>query len=485
MKKLISCLLIVVMLCTAVSAFADAIKPVEKSNVLTKFLDETDLDKKDLALQVLSGEDSNDLVIRLDGDNLHLVTHEGDKVDAHVQFNATGIYVEGEDSVTLLRYTTIVTLLQDIVKEVSEILNAAIDSIPEEQIASDAEMKEIVNQVAALATAAIAQEQADAVTLTSAAMSFANKFKPEYILDVKEEYGALQISLRSEAFATAFAEAIDELMCNADLAKLVDRQAALTDGKTFAEYQLEWLKYREATLEAIRTIQSNDTIDENGHWTSHFQIGEENSAVKVLVCDTDSWIDVENGEVKFTVGLGYQNEYPFMVYEFAVNPYQYWEKLTAGDSYAEINCEIENNRLTSGKIITVLDSKEGKEELRMDFGPDYLYIKGPKGGLSTSVRETWTGKIRYELVAENDKGEESYVIVDFWQDDDSLVSELYTNKSDRTVQFKISRIDKVNIEDLSASENITEITVDDIYNELGNILKEAVPALENNAKTAK
>ena len=43
----------------------------------------------------------------------------------------------------------------------------------------------------------------------------------------------------------------------------------------------------------------------------------------------------------------------------------------------------------------------------------------------------------------------------------------------------------MNIEDLSASENITEITVDDIYNELGNILKEAVPALENNAKTAK
>ena len=121
----------------------------------------------------------------------------------------------------------------------------------------------------------------------------------------------------------------------------------------------------------------------------------------------------------------------------------------------------------------------------MDFGPDYLYIKGPKGGISTSVRETWTGKTRFELVAETAGGQETSVIVDFYQEDDCLVSELYTDKSDRTVMFKISRIDKVNIEDLSASEKITEITVDDIYAELGNLLKLAVPALTTDTETGK
>ena len=482
MKKLISCLLAVMMLCTAASAFAASATPVEKSNALTKFLDETDLNTKDLAFQVQSGDEIADLVLRLDGDNLHLVAREGDKVDAHVQFNSTGIYVEGEDSVTMLRYATVITILQDIIKEVNSLLDEAIKSIPEEAIPTDAEMKEIVNQVAVLAAEAAAQEEADAATMTSAALAFADKFKPEYILDVKEEDGAVQFSLRSEAFATALAEAVDELMLNADLGKLVDRQAELTGGKTFAEIQLEWLKYREATLEAIRTIQSSDTIDENGHWVSHFQIGEENSAVKILVCDTDAWIDVENSEVEFTVCLGFQNEDPLMVYEFAVNPYFYGEKLTAGDSFAEVNCEIENNRLSSGKVVTVL---EGKEELRMDFGPDYLYIKGPKGGISTSVRETWTGKTRFELVAETAGGQETSVIVDFYQEDDCLASELYTDKSDRTVMFKISRIDKVNIEDLSASEKITEITVDDIYAELGNLLKLAVPALTTDTETGK
>ena len=149
---------------------------------------------------------------------------------------------------------------------------------------------------------------------------------------------------------------------------------------------------------------------------------------------------------------------------------------------AEVNLSLQNNRISTGEISTVI---EGKEQLKAYFGPDYLYLRGPKGGISTSVRETWTGKTRYELVAETAKGEESTIIIDFYEADDSLIAELSTNKSDRTVQFKISRIDKVNIEDLSASENITEITVDDIYNELGNILKEAVPALENNAKTAK
>jgi hypothetical protein len=64
---------------------------------------------------------------------------------------------------------------------------------------------------------------------------------------------------------------------------------------------------------------------------------------------------------------------------------------------------------------------EGNEELRADFGSDYLYVKGPKGGISTSVRETWTGKIRYELVAETAEGEQANIILDFYQDDDSLV----------------------------------------------------------------
>ena len=125
MKKLISGLLAVMMLCTAASAFAASATPVEKSNALTKFLDETDLNTKDLAFQVQSGDEIGDLVLRLEGDNLHLVAREGDKVDAHVQFNSTGIYVKGEDSVTLLRYATVITILQDIIKEVNSLLDEA------------------------------------------------------------------------------------------------------------------------------------------------------------------------------------------------------------------------------------------------------------------------------------------------------------------------------------------------------------------------
>jgi hypothetical protein len=302
-------------------------------------------------------------------------------------------------------------------------------------------------------------------------------------MDLKEEQGSVEISLRSQAFASAFADALDELMSNPSLANLVDRKAAEEGGKTFAEFQAEWLKNREETLNAIRSIESTEAVDENGHWVSHFQIGEELSETKILVYDTDSWIDTENGELEIAACLGYKNEDPLLVYELTVSPYSYWEKLTAGgDSMAEVNLSFQNNRISTGEISTVI---EGKEQLKAYFGPDYLYMRGPKGGISTSVRETWTGKTRYELVAETAKGEESTIIIDFYEADDSLIAELSTNESDRTVQFKISRIDKVNIEDLSASENITEITVDDIYNELGNILKEAVPALENDAEAAK
>ena len=483
MKKLISCLLVVMMLFTAVSAFAASTDPIIKNRAVLKFLNETDFETKDIALQIQSGEEVDDVVIRTDADNLHLVTRHGGVEKGHIHFNPTGIYVGSGDQVTLVRYDTLVTVVDDFAKEVESLLEELIQSAPAENAPTEKEIKEAVEQLSILAAEAAAQEEANAVTIGSAAASFASKFKPEYIMDIKEEQGSVEISLRSQAFASAFADALDELMSNPSLANLVDRKAAEEGGKTFAEFQAEWLKNREETLNAIRSIESTEAVDENGHWVSHFQIGEELSETKILVYDTDSWIDAENGELEIAACLGYKNEDPLLVYELTVSPYFYWEKLTAGgDSMAEVNLSFQNNRISTGEISTVI---EGKEQLKAYFGPDYLYMRGPKGGISTSVRETWTGKTRYELVAETAKGEESTIIIDFYEADDSLIAELSTNESDRTVQFKISRIDKVNIEDLSASENITEITVDDIYNELGNILKEAVPALENNAKTAK
>ena len=473
MKKMISCLLVVIMLLTAVSAFAEAsgAERFGEYSKLRQFLRETDPQTQDIALQVQSGKDTEDLVIRVDGDNLHLVARTGDVEDGHVQLNPTGIYVESKGDVTLLRYATVTTVMQNIVKEVNALLDEAIKSIPEDQVPTEAEMKKAVNELAVLASAVEAQEQADAATLNAAAMAFADKFKPEYILDVKEGDGSAEITLRSEAFASALAEAMDELMSNPALAELADRRSAVDGGKSFAECQAEWLANREATLKAIRTIESTDTIDENGHWVSHFQIGEELSAVKILMCDTDAWIDTENGAVEIVVNLGFKNEAPFMVYELSADTYSYLEKLSSGDSMTEVQLAFENEQISSAEILTVI---EGNEELRAYFGPDYLYMKGPKGAISTSVRETWTGKTRYELVAETAEGKEASIIVDFYQEEDSLVCELNTSESDQSAIFRISRIDKVNIEDLGASENINEITVDQINDELESILKMVV-----------
>ena len=468
MKKLISCLLAAMMLLMAVSASAITFDTIKESNALNKFLDETDLATKDLALQVQAGEDAGDLVIRLDGDTLHLVTRENSAVKGHVQLNPTGLYVASDDSVTMLRYDTVTTFMQNIVKALEDTLDEAAKNVPAEKVPTEAEVKKAVEELSILAAAAEAQEQADAATLTAAAMSFARKFKPEYILDVKEEAGSVTLSLRTEAYASAIADAMDELMTNEALAKLVDRKAAQDGGKTFADYQAEWLKNREATLEALRTIDSTEKLEENGHWTSHFQIGEEASAIKILCIDSDAWINAVDGDAEITVNLAFQNEDPFMVYETAVSPDGYREKLTAGDSWSEALMNIEDSRVRGAKVTTVI---EGVEELNAEFGEDYLYIKGPNGGISTSVRETWTGKIRYELVAETIDGQEASIIIDFYEDGDSLVCELNTSESDQSAMFKISRVDKVDIKDLSAAENINEITIEKINAELESLVK--------------
>ncbi len=460
MKKLISCLLVIMMLFTVTHAFAASAR---RYDIVSRFLKETDTKTKDLALQVKLGDEASDLVFRLDGDNLHLVSHDKGVEDGHVQLNPTGVYLDSDGTVTLLRYATVTTVIEDILKEVDTMLDNVIKSIPEDQLPTEEEIKKALNEMGIMAAAVQAQAQADASTLTSAAIAFANKFKPEYILDVKQDMGSLEISLRSDAYAAALAEAMDEMMTNPELAELVNRQ-----GGAFGKIQQDWALNREAILEAVSSVESTKTIDENGHIVSHFQIGEETEESKVLMYDTDAWIDAENDEAEIKVSIGFKDEDPLMVHELVVDPFTYNEKLTSGDSMTETQMTFEDNRLSSGNVLTVI---EGEEALRADFGPDYLYMRSPKGSISTTVRETFTGKIRYELIAETAEGEESSIILDFYQDDDSLVCELYSDKDDEPAVFKISRIDKGTIKDLSTSENINEITVDQIKAELEPILK--------------
>ena len=480
-KKMFFSLLVVMLLFTVVSAFAE---PIEKSGVLDKFLDETDLDKKDLALQNQYGDMVSDLVIHLDGDDLHLVRRYNDVAASHIQLDPNGIYLSSGDTVTLLRYGTVSTIMQDIVKAAESIVEeaaqeAAAQSDNGKDVLTEKEIKDAVDQMVAVAAAAERQQQADAATLSSAAMAFASHFKPEKILDADEAFGTVEITLRSEDLASAFADAFDEMMSNPALAEYVDRKAALEGGRTFAEIQAAWMMNREAYIKEIKAMESSETISEDGHYTSHFQIGEETAETKAMVCDIDARIDPEDNEAEFTVSMGLKDEDSIIKYEFAVDPDSYKEKMTAGDSRTEIQMDIEDDKVTDGTINAVVD---GDEVLSAEFGQDYLYMKGPRGGISTTVRETWTGKLRYEVFAENVDGEETSITLDFYEEEDSLVCELNVDDSDKSALFKLSRIDKLDLEDLSASKNIDEITVDKVYAELENIMKMMLPANTVDAK---
>lgn len=480
-KKLLFSLLVVMLLFSVVSAFAEPMEPVKKDNVLIEFLDETDLGTKDLALVNQYGDMVTDLVIRPDGDNLHLLTRNNDVVASHIQLNPTGIYLSTGDTVTLLRYSTVSTILQDIIKATDSMLEEAAQSAAAEAKQSDTpenalsekEVKDAVDRMVTVADEVERQRQADAATLASAAMAFASHFEPEDILDIDEGFGTVEISLRSEALADAFADAFDEMMTNPALAEYVDRKAALEGGRTFSEMQSQWLANRNAYIDEIKAMESSETISEDGHFTAHYQIGEETSSTKALVCDMDAQIDPEDNEAEVTLSLGLKDMDPYVTYEFAVNPYSYKEKLTAGNSLTEIQMDIEDNKVTDGTINVVIDDNDA---LNAEFGQDYLYMKGPKGGISTTVRETWDGKLRYEIFAENVDGEEDSIVLDFYEEDDSLVSELKIDGVKQSMLFKISRIDKLDIEDLSVSNNIDEITVDEVYTELENILKMVAPA---------
>ena len=470
MKRLVSCLLVVMMLIAAVGALAEpaGVGRFGNSDIVARFVKQTDLETKDIALQVAADDQSADLVFRVDRDNLHIVARTNGQEASHIQMNAEGVYLAENGNVTLLRYATVTTALQQIFDTVDAMMDEAIKSIPEDQLPTEEEMKKAVQEMSILAAEAKAQEQADAMTLATAAISFANKFKPEYILDVKDEGDKVTISLRSEAYASAVADAIDELMLNPALADLVNRQAAVEGGKSFAELQKNWAANREATLAAIRTIESTESIGENGHLQSHYQIGEEQSATKILMCDTDAWIDQENGDAEITASLGFKDEDPFLVYELSVDQYAYHEKLSSGDTMTEVDMEFDGNLVNKGKVVTVI---EGTEWMRMEVGPDYFYMKGPKGAISTTVRETWSGKIRYEVFAETAEGKQATIIFDFFEEEDSLICEMSTPESEQTATIKISRIEKTDIQDLSTAENLNEITIEKINDELADVLK--------------
>jgi len=67
-------------------------------------------------------------------------------------------------------------------------------------------------------------------------------------------------------------------------------------------------------------------------------------------------------------------------------------------------------------------------------------------------------------------GKEESITLDFYEDGDSLVCELMSGSSDQSAKFMLSRVDKLEIEDLSASQNITEITVEAIEAQLTSLL---------------
>ena len=272
MKKFISCLLVVMILLTAVSAFADN---AEKSNVLTKFVEETDKQKQDIAVKTQSGDDVSDLVIRSEGTTLHLVSRENGVEKSHVQLDPNGIYVSSEGNVTLLRYATVTTIMQDIFKGISSIIGEALKYLPEEELVNHSEIDAAINELSIMLSEEVAQEQADAATLSAAAMAFADNFKPEYILDVKGDDDSMEITLRSEAFAVAIAEAMDEMMMNPDLAELVDRQVEDENDVTFAEIQEQWAEHREEILDAISSFDATQTIDAKGHFTGSYEFGED------------------------------------------------------------------------------------------------------------------------------------------------------------------------------------------------------------------
>ena len=80
------------------------------------------------------------------------------------------------------------------------------------------------------------------------------------------------------------------------------------------------------------------------------------------------------------------------------------------------------------------------------------------------------------MVFENADGDEFTMTVDFYEDDDSLVCELTGSESDDSLQYKLSRIDKVTIKDLSTAEKIDEITAEQIEAEITKILNMMAPA---------
>ena len=123
MKKLISSLLVIMMAFTMVSAFAE---PVEKTNVLNEFLKETDFTKQDIALQAQEGDKVSDVVIRTEGNNVHLVARNDGTEATHIQLTPKEVYVDVNGSVTKLPYAAVATVIKDIVAELDEIVTDAV-----------------------------------------------------------------------------------------------------------------------------------------------------------------------------------------------------------------------------------------------------------------------------------------------------------------------------------------------------------------------
>ncbi len=349
MKKFLALMLSVMMvlsistvtLAEAAEAYEPEVQYTTFSEHLNAFLNNVNLQEKDLYLAAAAGEQTYQLLVGMNENGvINLMAGQDQQEIGTLQIDSEAAYLSYQGSNMALRFDTVQSFIQNLPQKLMGYL---------QQFGIDPQ-----------------QLMADFQTLAALAQKLADKIAPSFQQTVDGD--VTTITLDAESYANLYAEAIDEIMADAAFQDILARYLLLFGTQYDAEqYAASWQQSRDQVIEVIKNWRIVATVNQSsGEFTMNADLAMPENA-KILLDMNGKATDAAT-EVNYVMTA--QNGEEEMKYEIAAN----FEKTSFWLDYP--------NKGTEHVVL----SQNGQEVMTMDCSFELSDFGTPNSFLMTMVQ---------------------------------------------------------------------------------------------------
>ncbi len=454
---------------------------------LVAFLSSLNLQQSDLYLTAQQGEDSYQALLGAnDAGAVNLMLGQNSQVIGTAQFDGTAFYLDTQNGVMAIELATIQNFIQQLPEKLTGLAaeqGAALGIDP--------------NQVVA-----------DAQTLIEALAGAVTPLLNTMKQTVSEDGKVITLTMDSEAFAEATAQAIDTLLANENVTDIISRYAALYNPEfDIAELQQGWQSVRDQVVAIMKTEEATLTINsETGEFTFNYAIAptetvkmtaDVNGQTAERAMTLNYTFAASNGEEEYRIeGTQLQEKNSFWS-EMPTKITQHQTIYQNGEEVGSSDIALEMNDFGMPVSALIVANVGGQETLRMQYADQTfcVYVQGQEMVYIQYANEVLTARLAggtmqlVARIAENDadhmlmhadltmNGETMPVEVEYAIYDNEGAEYLQcteTVNGENILLAQLQQSEKQAFSLLKDAENINWITGEMLDQLLNNVLNQAL-----------